>query len=158
MNIGKKRFKRESGFTLVEIIVVMVVVGILGVVTGLSVRNMNVSSTVSKAAHQVLADVRHCQEIAMTMRRDVVFSVTGSSYTATYDTEGGTAVISPNGRTLGESFGTGDYRNVTISGSIGTLTFNQNGAPDAATESVVISLNSMVSIKVVPETGYTYLD
>ena len=148
----------ENGFSLLELVVIIAIVGIFGTMTSLYVKDMTDNSGLSRTAHQILADVRHCQEIAMTMRRQIFFNVDGNSYTGTYDTAGGDPVPSPNGGTIGETIGTGDFKGVSITSYLSSLSFDRMGAPDVGSERAVITLNGKISIMIVPETGYSYID
>lgn len=148
----------EHGFTLLELVVIVLLVGILGTMTTLYMKDMTDKSGLSRAAHQVLGDVRHCQEVAMTNRRDVFFSVDGNSYSGNYDAVGGDPVPSPSGGTIGVTMGTGDFKGVRITSSLSSVSFDRMGAPSVSSRSAVVTLNGKISIVIVPETGYTYID
>ncbi len=58
-------FKRSKGFTLVEMVPVMLVVGIMAVVTGPQIVSSLQSFKLNAAAGQMLADVRYARELAL---------------------------------------------------------------------------------------------
>jgi prepilin-type N-terminal cleavage/methylation domain-containing protein len=102
---------RSRGFTLVELIVVMVVLGILAVV--LVPRSNNPAIILSTQAEQFAADIRYVQSLAMTegwsgvapTARRYRVNLTATSYRF-YDA-GGVPVAHPSGTTGAISFAGG---------------------------------------------------
>lgn len=125
-------WRSEAGFTLLELITVMVVVAIVTGVVSVSVDSVNEDTRLSNAATRALADVRHAQEMAMTHRRevDVVVNAASDSYTIRWHD---TAVPLDNpidGGSLTVRFGSGDYHGVDMTAGLSSLlTFTATGEP-----------------------------
>ncbi|MCK5145890.1 prepilin-type N-terminal cleavage/methylation domain-containing protein [bacterium] len=134
-NSSKKRifkWKGESGFTLLELITVMVIVGIVTGVVSVSVDSVNEDMRLSNAANRALADIRHAQEMAMTHRRQVdVYVVAGQNqyYAKWNDTNAYLDSPTENGH-LDVHLNTGEYHGVTMSSGLsGILSFTATGEP-----------------------------
>lgn len=138
----------SSGFTFIELIVVIMVMGILTQTVVLNVGNTVEETRVKNAVHLALADVRTAQELAMNSHRTVRFVVQSGSdrYYAIY-TDDGSAVINGEGEPIDRTFNTGDFKGVSITGSEtnSNLTFSDIGRPDIGsgyfTDAAVMELN-----------------
>ena len=62
-------WNNENGFTLIEIIMVIIILGILSGVVGVVVTDTVSSAKITNAVSQVLSDVRYAQEIDGTLAR-----------------------------------------------------------------------------------------
>lgn len=94
-NTTRRRRDRRSGFTLVEVLIVLVIIGIAA---GIVVPHMLEAGTMSSqaAARSVIADILFAQNeaIAMQSTRRVVFDVDGNGYRLT--DSGGTTLTAPS--------------------------------------------------------------
>jgi len=128
-----RRARIEKGFTLVEIIIVLVVGGILAAAVGFTISNINEGSRISVAANNALSDLRYAQQIAMSERKDVDFTVnTGASTWAATYTATGSYLKSSQDRSANMlvTLNTGNYSGVTMSGGYsGSITFDSDGIP-----------------------------
>jgi prepilin-type N-terminal cleavage/methylation domain-containing protein len=131
----KKRLRGESGFTILELITVIVVIGIVTGVVSVSVESVNEDTRLSNAASRALSDVRHAQEMAMTHRRpvDVIVNAGNNSYSIRWG-DTGVPLINPlDNENMTVAFGSGDSKGVAMtSGLSSTLTFSATGTPSIA--------------------------
>ena len=159
---GSLKWKKRDGYTLIELIVVIVIVSVLTGVIGVSVDGMNKNTRLHNAANMALADIRFAHELAMTHRSEVDIVVTPAA--DQYEVKWGTTGIyvpSPlDGGNLIVNFNQGEYSDVSITASSlsGPLSFNAIGEPlingaTFATETSVMLLNSKMHIVVYPS-GY----
>jgi len=156
----------KKGFTLIELIVVITIVGLFTGIASVSVDQTNSTTRLSNAAYRALSDVRYAQEVAMTKKRAVDVHITPGSnrYWATF-TDDGSYLPSPMGSgNLDVTFNQGDYNGVTIasSGLGGLLSFTTTGAPliggsGFGSAQSVMFLNSQIHV-VVYSSGYTSLE
>ena len=63
-------FRQREGFTIVELVVVIMVISVFAGVVGVSVNQANENTRLSNAATRALADVRYAQELALANRRE----------------------------------------------------------------------------------------
>ena len=123
----------DRGFSLAELIVIIVVMGILAAAAGVAINSVNQNSRISVVANNALSDMRYVQEIAMAERKDVNFTVsTGTNtYSAAYKSTGlylkSSQDISKN---MTVTLNSGDSKGVTMSaGYSGSITFDSDGIP-----------------------------
>lgn len=83
---SKHKQRRQRGFTLIELIIVMTVIAVMSGAIGVSVNQANEDIRLSNALLQAQADMRYALETAMSQNRDVYVTVsTGSdSYRAQF--------------------------------------------------------------------------
>jgi prepilin-type N-terminal cleavage/methylation domain-containing protein len=167
LNAARLRtLKRNRGFSLVELVVIIVIIGVLTGVVSLSIGNIDRDSRVTIAAGRALSDLRYAQELAMTTRQAVNFTVSGNTYSATYRVSG-FPVPSPTDRTqpLMVILNDGEARGVVItSGLNGTISFDIDGKPwasDGITElsdqTSIMNLNTKQNL-VLFNSGYSVLN
>ena len=122
-----KHLKNISGFTLIEIISVILVVGIIGAVAVPMFSTSHLDVSVS--GDTVQGDIQYAQELAMTRDQDV--SITFNQNASSYDTPS-----DPNGVYSAE---TRNFpQNVTIYSSDTTITFNSFGEKVGPTQTIIL--------------------
>jgi len=159
-------WRRNGGFTLVELIVAICVLAILTGAVTVGVGNINGDTRLSNAAARALADVRYAQEIAMANRREVdvyIFPNTEKYELKWHDS--GAYLVSPySGGNAVTQFAQGDFSDVVITSSqiSGRLSFSATGQPlingaSFGSERSVMYLNSRIHI-VIYSSGYSCLE
>jgi prepilin-type N-terminal cleavage/methylation domain-containing protein len=165
----RKKLSLREGFTLAEMVIVMVVIAILSGAVTVSIKDADQTSRVSVAAGRALSDLRYAQEVAMTERREVNFTVSGNTYSATYrDT--GVLLPSPMDKsknlqvTLNTYDGLFNTKGVSItSGLNGTITFTVDGKPvttagaELPTQTSIMNLNNKQNL-VLFNSGYSVIN
>jgi MSHA pilin protein MshC len=153
------QFKKDAGFTTVELISVMVIVGILAAVAMPKFFDRGTFDS-RGFSDQVKATLRHAQKTAIAQRHFVCVAFTANSITLTYDpispspihtiaTCPGSSLTSPSGQTpYTVSSPTVD---VTLSGGT-AFYFDALGRPFPA-QSITVS---GTTITVEAETGYVH--
>lgn len=70
-------YKNNSGFTLIEIVLMIIILGVIGFVISISIGDIN-STKLNSAARRLASDIRYAQQLAMTkqIRHGVVFNST----------------------------------------------------------------------------------
>ncbi|MCH8478545.1 MAG: GspH/FimT family pseudopilin [Wenzhouxiangella sp.] len=113
---------RAAGFSLVELIVVMVLVGLLFAVVGVSVSRSVSGAEIRNAAREVTAGMRHTRGQAIIQRQQQVFR--GDANARTWQAAGGDPVQLPEG--LDITLNTG--RSELTGESAGGIRFYPDGA------------------------------
>ena len=159
-------FRQREGFTIVELVVVIMVISVFAGVVGVSVDQVNENTRLSNAATRALADVRYAQELALANRREVDVYVTSGAdkYEVKWHDTGGYVVSPVNDENLIVQFNQGDYHDVSItsSGLGGRLSFSAtgepliNGSPFSSPVSVML-LNSRIHV-VIYSSGFSALE
>ncbi len=137
------------GFTLVELIMVMVIVGILAVFVAPRFFDANVFKS-RGFADQVQASLRYAQKIAIAQRGFVCVTFTATTVSLWTGTTCGTPLPSSTGS--GNYVVTSPSSSITISPVPATLSFNGLGQPNAAT--TVVAGGSTITVEA--ETGYVH--
>ena len=136
----KSSIHNQGGFTLIEIVTALVIIGVLAVIS--TTRFISTSTiSVRSAAEMIQADIRYAQEIAMThhISKSVIFS--SGSFTYTFNPASG---MDPSGELPSE---------VTIVNNF-TVTFNSLGEPTAGGGSAV-SISAGGQSKIIRVFEYT---
>ncbi len=162
--MNKIIFQKNLGFTLVELIVVIVLSAIVAGMFAMNLSNTNDQIRLNNAAERALADVRYAQEVAMAQRRqvNVVVNAGTDQYSATFQDDGSYLPASIGTGNLITTFNEGEYSDVDITSSGGTLSFTDLGAPEIngsifASETSVMCLNSEVYVYIYPS-GFSDLE
>ncbi len=138
-NINLKALLRDNGFTFMEVVTVILVIGVLTGAVGISIENVNSKVRLSNATARALADIKELKEKALNEGKSVSITVNpgANSYTLNVDTTTETVY-----------FNQGDYRGVTISSTSfsGPLVFDMTGQPtdnggDFAGERIFMNIN-----------------
>jgi prepilin-type N-terminal cleavage/methylation domain-containing protein len=148
----------SRGFSLIELIAVIIIMGILTNVVRVQVRDTSQNTKIFNAAQTALADLRYAQESAMNNKRAVRFVVQSGNnrYYAQY-IDNGSYVLDSRGQSLNVVLTGDNYTGVTIRSSEtgANLTFSSTGRPDEDgsgnyfTSSVVINLNNIFEVIVI---------
>ncbi len=143
---------RQSGFTLVELIMTMVIVGILAAVA--APRFFETSVFQSRGfADQVQATLRYAQKVAIAQRRFVCAAFTGNRITLTTGATAacGTPLVSPTGDA---SYVINASAGATFTAVPANFSFDALGRPSLAqTINITGATNAIV---VEAETGYVH--
>lgn len=144
--------KRLAGFTLVEMVMTLVIVGILAVIVAPRLFDTNVFQS-RGFADQVQASLRYAQKVAIAQRRYTCAAFTGSSITITTGPTPacGTPMASPTGDA---SYVINAPSGITFAVIPTNFSFSASGAP---TVSQTINVNGAAnSITIEAETGYVH--
>lgn len=159
-------FNSESGFTIIELIVIIVIVGILSY---MAMAEFSESSTIVKErtlARKVVNDIRYAQEMALSHHQLVkcFFEPSENRYSLRWADD--SYVQTPAAeRDFIVDFDTGDFSGIDLTSTgftSGLLSFNSNGQPinDGAlmtVEIIAMLINSEITIKIIPGTGRCYI-
>jgi prepilin-type N-terminal cleavage/methylation domain-containing protein len=132
------RYPISKGFTVIELIVVMAVIGILAV---LIIPRVLSTGTINaqEAAQLVAADIRKTKDLALadTASHGITFSSGSATYTIDQGTANAQTVSLPSGVTINTST---------------TITFSTSGVP-TGTPALVVNVGGVTTVTVVQNTG-----
>ncbi|MBN1550796.1 GspH/FimT family protein [bacterium] len=145
----------SKGFTIIEVIAVIVIIGIMSNFVRIEVSNTAEKAKLYNAAYEMIADIRYAEEVAINEKREVRFVVqTGSErYYAQY-VDTGAYLKNARGENLDVSFGSiPEYSqiNITSSDTGSNLTFMSTGRPNNGSsaffyDAIVANLNNEIDI------------
>lgn len=141
--------KKQHGFTLVELITIMVIVGILAVAA--APRFFDANSFQSRGFNdQVISSLRYAQKVAIAQHRFVCVTIAANTISLA---QGATAAC---GTPLPNISGAGNYSVAAPNGvTVGAAVFNFDalGKPSAG-QTITVSGNTAITVEA--ETGYVH--
>ena len=167
----KKRcatFKNQNGFTLIELTVVIVIVGILSYAVVANYTESHERLQINAITLKIASDVRYARDLALTEGRGsrVYIDLTNNQYYLKWDDEsymqnpmgGGDFVVA-----LGTP---GEFGSVTITSTAfsgGRLDFGTSGSPKNAGSSFsgeldLVSLNNEKKVVITANTGFVRIE
>lgn len=157
----QQRAARQLGFTIVELIVVMVILGILGSVAAVRFFDRQGFDAAS-FSDQGSALVRYAQKIAIAQNRPVLVRLNGNSIALCFDAacasrvtaaggsnSGGRATLANcNGATTWACEGLPNGLAYTVTPNIGSFFFDANGEPFAANDNPTGMVSTFASTRI----------
>src|SRR5450759_599864 len=155
--LGRQVGVNQRGFTLVELIMVMVIVGILAIVAAPRFFDANVFKS-RGCADQVQASLRYAQKAAIAQHRNVCVAMTASDITLKIASVSGAGSACDKNLVL-----PGQATNkistpstaITLSPATASFIFDALGKPNVAQNTITIS-GATNNIVVEAETGYVH--
>ena len=150
---SQKIFIKNSGFTLVELIVVILIIGILSI--SIAPRFFGVTSYENRqVTDELLSALRYSQQMAMNRGGDIHLVLTANNFTV--QLSDGTDLRSPDGRIPY----TKTFPN-NINATAETIRYNGLGQPVSAanvplTANTTININGSPVITIEANTGYAH--
>lgn len=127
----KKIHKEQSGFTLMEVVLVVVLIGLLSYTFVADFGDSQSALQTDGAAKKLAADLRYARQLALTSGQDIYFYIDSSQNQYYVQWEDGSYVDNPLGSGYFVfSFGSGQFSGTGISGTGldgGRLDFGTNG-------------------------------
>ena len=157
--MGNLRQSKQAGFTLVELIIVIVAVGVLSAYAAMKHGSAGLYTLLSQA-QTMASDIRHAQALAttlgVTLRISVSAGVNGSysvsCLTATTSPCNATANTPMTNPVTGSAFTVSLQKNVSLSGPA-TLDINSMGKPTAAGTYGLTADSTTVNVNLAAVTG-----
>lgn len=157
--MAKALRQHEAGFTLIELIIVIVVIGALSVYAAMTSGSAGVYTLVSQS-ESMASDLRHVQALATTLGKSLRVSITAGtngSYTVTCVTPGSSPCNSVSGSPMtnphtGSAFTVTLEKDVSLSGTA-QLDIDSLGKPGGAASYVLAADGATRTINVAAITG-----
>ncbi|MFQ5603779.1 MAG: prepilin-type N-terminal cleavage/methylation domain-containing protein [bacterium] len=159
--------KRQAGFSLIELIVVIVIVGILSAIVAVNFNQSNASLQYGALVQKLKIDIGYAQQLAATEGKGTRVYIDQSNNRYYLKWDDGSYIQQPVGEDdFIVQLGTGDFSEVQITGtdfSSGRLDFNTSGMPLNAGNTftgqlTVVTLNSAKRIKISANTGFLEIE
>ena len=152
--------RRFSGFTLIELVVSLVIIGVMAVVI---IPRWNGTSGFGERAFRdrVVASLRYAQKAAIATRRTTCASFSPSPASVSFristnngatDCSTGSALVGPDGNALTATASSG----ISFSALPAAVVFDAMGRPGSAASISISGLDSSLAITVEAETGYVH--
>lgn len=155
--------KHQNGFTLIELIVVVAIIGVLVYFAAANFGTSHSTVQVEAAAQQIATDIRYAQQMARTVGQNtrVYFDVSNNRYYLKW--EDGTYLNDPaRSADFIVDLGSGSFSEVSLTGTslnYARLDFTSAGAPlnggsSFAGDLTAVTLNNTKVVKVRANTGF----
>ncbi|GBD93000.1 hypothetical protein BMS3Abin05_00579 [bacterium BMS3Abin05] len=156
---------RVNGFTFIEVIVVITILGILAAVAVIKYSSTNIAVQMNAAQRKMISDIQYAQDLSMTVgnRVKIKFDVDNNRYSLLWFDDSPVPNIMGGGNFV-VPFGTGTFNGVQITNTgltNGILKFDTIGQPYSdvtiiASATLVVELNNQAQIYITPYTGKLY--
>jgi len=167
MNITDITIKNQNGFSLMELIVIVVIVGVLAYFAVANFSDSHSKLQYQSVLKKIISDVRYARELALTEGEEsrVYFDQTNNRYYLKWDD--GNYVQNPiGGGDFIVQLGEGEFSQVSITSSVfssGWLEFDTKGTPSNAGTSFsdsqnLVTLNNAKSITITANTGFLQIE
>jgi len=161
--------KKQSGFTLIELIMVIVIIGIISYVAIANFEESNTKLQYESALQKIVTDVRYARELATTHGQGTHVYIDPLTNEYWFKWEDGNYIQNPaKGGDFVVQLGTGNFNGVQItasafSGGPPRLDFDTGGSPLNNTNTFsgtlsLVTLNSSKQIVVYANTGFLKIE
>jgi len=157
--------KQSNGFTFIEVVVVITIMGILAAVAIVTLSTNSSDFQLNAAVRKIISDVQYAQDLSMTTgnRVQVKFEIDNNRYSLLWADDSPVPNIMGSGNFV-VSLGSGAFRNVEITDTEltgGILKFDTIGEPFSNTTlifsaTLIVELNHQKQIYITPYTGKLY--
>jgi len=120
------RTKREEGFTLVELMIVVMIMGVLAAIAVPSYQIFNAQRRLNGAARVVMSDLMEARMKAVSLNQMVKVSIGSAEYQIWNDADGNGTVADNEGDDIEKNISS-EYYDITLSASANPI-FNPRGA------------------------------
>jgi len=166
----KKRcaiFKNQNGFTLIELTVVIVIVGIMSYAVVANFSDSHERLQIDAIVLKIASDARYARDLALTEGRGsrVYIDVSNNQYYLKWDDE--SYMQNPmDGGNFVVQLGDGNFSTVQITGTAfsgGRLDFGTSGSPRNAGNSfsgelILVSINNEKKVVITANTGFVRIE